>query len=238
MHARLGSRNNASLRVLALAGLIGSSVALTALAQPGRGPSLSPEDQAKVSTAQISAVAADLKLDPEKSAKLAEAVAAFDDNETNNSTNRPERGDWEAMRKAHEARVGSLETSLKTFLDDTQAGQTAPILAGRNRGWDNLVLTVLGFGLEAPKEAEALGHTLAFVKDTQGAARGQGNRENVDAMREKMAEAKKTLDENLAPLLTDEQKATWTEKTTRRPRDGGRGGDDGDRRRRGADRSE
>ncbi len=238
MHARVMTWNRTLFRVLVLGGMLSTSFTLAAVAQPQRAPDLSPEDQAKVSDAQVKAVAASLKLDDTKANSLRTAYMAFLDNEKKNPPERAERGDWEGMRKIQEARVATLESSLKDFLDAGQATEAATVLAGRNRGWDRMALLLLGFGLDPAKESEAMAHMLAYVTSSTPTGPGRGNEADFEAMRTKMIESKKALDEKLAPLLSEEQKASWKSETDRGPRGGGGGGGGGGRggERRGGER--
>lgn len=203
--------------------------ALPVVAQPGGGWGIPPEERAKVDAAQAGAVAASLKLDAEKSGKLSEAYTAHKKAAAESRPTGEGRPDFETMLKHQQEQQAKLEEALKGFLDETQAKEAASILGGFNRGWDRQVLVILGFGLEAAKQAEALGHTLAFVKKSAESRAGGGG------SREEMMAARKALDEALAPLLTDAQKAEWAEKTSRGGRGGGERGGRGDRDERPAD---
>lgn len=214
------------VRYRALGGLVAAFMlaASPALAQPGGGWGIPPEERAKVEAAQSGAVAASLKLDAEKSAKLAEAYTAYKKSAAESrpgGEGRPAgegRPDFEAMMKQQQEQQAKLEITLKAFLDETQAKEAASTLGGFNRGWDRQVSVILGFGLEEGKQAEALGHTLAFVKKSAESRAGGGG------SREEMMAARKALDDALAPLLSDAQKAEWSEKTSRGGRGGGGGG--------------
>lgn len=220
-----------------------ASVSLGAYAQPGgRGPGLSPEDRAKIGAAQATIVAADLKLDAEKTQKFVAAYEAF---QKEASENRPEfgRGDWEAMRKHVEEQQAKLATSLKAVVDEAQAKEAASVLGGFNRGWDRMVAVLLGFELGAEKEPQALAHTLTYVKAGNVARENSSGDDGFGELREAMAAAKKSLDESLAPLLSEEQKAKWLEATSWRGDRGDRGrgegrdrGEGGDRGNRGGER--
>jgi len=210
---------------MVLGTLLGALLALPSAAQPGRGGGMSPEARAKVDAAKVAAVAAELKLDAEKSGKLAEVYGAY---QKENEENPPQfdRGDREAMRAEFEKRQAKLESDLKTVLDEAQVKEAAELLGGGSRGWDRLVAVIIGFELGAEKEAQALAHTIAYVKAGAKAredAAGQGP----EAARSSMMAAKKSLDDSLAPLLSDEQKAKWSEDTSWGGRGGGRGGDRG-----------
>jgi hypothetical protein len=220
---------------VSLGAVVALSLAFGAMAQPQQPGGVSPEVRAKVDAAQAAAVASDLKLDAEKSAKLAEVYAAFQKEMA--AAPRPEggaRGDWEAIRKMQEERQAKLSESLAGVLDETQAKAAASVLAGNTRAWDQMVAVLLSFELEEAKTAEALGHTLAYVKAGAKARDEAVAGGGMEGVREAMAAARKTLDDNLAPLLNDEQKAKWAEATQRRPRGGadsapGGRGDRGDR---------
>jgi len=209
------------------AGLFSTAV----VAQPGRDGGMSPEEQAKVHERQAKSVAADLKLDEEKTGSLLAAYAAHQKAAVANRGGGGGRGDWEAMRKQQEEQQAKLATELKGFLDEGQAKDAAALLAGLNRGWDRMVQVVMGFGLEEAKETEAQGHILAYVKAGAKAREGARGPDNMAALRTEMEAAKKTLDANLAPLLSDGQKTEWAAATERAPRGGGdrppRGGDGG-----------
>jgi hypothetical protein len=195
-------------------------------------------------------VAASLKLDAEKAGKLAAAYSAGKKaaaekfaaeraagegrEEREGREGRSEgggRGDFEGMRKLQAEQQTQLQDSFKAFLDEAQAKEAAEVLGGFNRQWDRLVSVILGFGLDEAKQAEALGHTVAFVKASAKARTDNAGATNMDAVRTAMVAAKKTLDEAIAPLLSDAQKVEWTEKTSRGPRGGG----DRERRGRGDD---
>lgn len=225
MSARVLSWNSAWVRgsvLMAMCLVFGATIAE---AQPRRGGGASPEVLAKIQTAQATAVAASLKLDAEKTAKLVSVFTAFQKAQA--AEERPERGgrgDWAAMRAQQEARVNALTTELKTFLDEAAAKEAGSILGGNNRGWDRLVGVIVGFGLEGPKEGEAMGYTLDYVKSTAAAQAGQSGERDFEAMRSAAMAAKKTLDAQVTPLLSDAQKATWSEETERGGRGGPRGG--------------
>lgn len=224
------------VRGLALGVLASTVFGLSAVAQPGRGGGLSPEVRTKVQAAQATAVAADLKLDAEKSGKLVEAYAAYQKELAESQPADAPRGDREAMRKMMEERQAKLTESLKAFLDEAQAKEAAGLLGGFNRGWDRMLAVILEFGLGAEKEPQAIAHTLAYVKAGVKARQDSAGSGDFSAMRTALEAAKKTLDENLAPLLNDEQKAKWSEATTMGPRGGDRG-NGAERRGEGADRS-
>lgn len=233
MSERVLTRNRALLRGLVIGAFAVTVAGISAMAQPGGGPGgggpggpgggLPPEVMAKVEAAQAQAVAASLTLDAEKSGKLAEAYSAA---RKAAAANRPEggggRGDWEAMLKAQEENRAKMQESFKAFLDEAQAKEAAAILGGNARQWDRLVAVILGFGLEEAKQAEALGHTVAYVKASVKAREDNAGAGNFEGVRTAMAAAKKTLDDAIAPLLSDAQKTEWTEKTSRGPRGGGR----------------
>ena len=234
MSIRVLTRHRVLFRGLVLGVLAVTAAGISAVAQPGGGPGgggMSPEDRAKVEAAQAQAVAASLTLDAEKAGKLAETYSAA---RKAAAENRPEgggRGDWEAMRKLQEEHQAKLQESLKAFLDESQAKEAAEVLGGFNRQWDRLVAVILGFGLDETKQAEALGHTVAFVKASAKARIENAGSGNTDGIRSAMVAAKKTLDEAIAPLLSDAQKTEWAEKTARGQRGGG--GERGERRERG-----
>lgn len=221
MLARVLSSNRMIVRGVVFGALLGTTLGIAAVAQPPRGSGLPPEELAKVQAAQAKTVAADLKLDAEKTGKLVDAFAAFQKESAENPpAGAP--GDREAMLKLMEERQAKLADSLKAFLDEAVAKQAAANLGGFNRGWDQMVSAILGFGLDEGKTAEALGHTLAYLKSVAKAREdAAGDR---DTMRTAMAAAKKTLDDSLAPMLSDAQKTEWAEKTTRGQRGGGGGG--------------
>ncbi len=233
MSERVLTRNRALLRGLVIGAFAVTVSGISARAQPGGGPGgggpggpgggLPPEVRAKVEAAQAQAVAASLTLDAEKSGKLAEAYSAA---RKAAAESRPEgggggRGDWEAMLKAQEENRAKMQESFKAFLDEAQAKEAAAILGGNARQWDRLVAVILGFGLEEAKQAEALGHTVTYVKASVKAREDNAGSGNFEGVRTAMAAAKKTLDDAIAPLLSDAQKAEWTEKTARGPRGGG-----------------
>lgn len=239
MSARVFAPNRVLFRGFLIGALAVTVAGISAMAQPGGGPGgpgggMSPEEKAKVEAAQAQTVAASLNLDAEKSAKLAEAYSA---GRKAAAENRPEGGgggrDFEAMLKIQEENRAKLEEAFKGFLDEAQAKEAASILSGNARQWDRHVGVILGFGLEEAKQKEALGHTLAYVKASIKAREDNAGAVDFDAVRTAMVASKKTLDEAIAPLLNDAQKAEWTEKTSRGPRGGGDGrgrrerGDDG-----------
>ncbi len=226
MSERVLNRNRTLLRGLVIGALAVTVAGFSAMAQPGGpgggpGGGLPPEVMAKVEAAQAQAVAASLTLDAEKAGKLAEAYSAARKAAVEG---RPEggRGDWEAMLKAQEENRAKMQESFKAFLDEAQAKEAAAILGGNGRQWDRLVAVIVGFGLEEAKQAEALGHTVAYVKASVKAREDNAGAGNFEGVRTAMAAAKKTLDEAIAPLLSDAQKTEWTEKTSRGPRGGGR----------------
>ena len=225
MLARLVTSNRIIVRGLLLGALLGTTMALTATAQPGREGGPSPEERAKIDAAKVGAVAAELKLDAEKSAKVSEAYAAH---QKDAAANRPGfgRGDRGAVREAMQKRQTELETALKGALDEAQAKEAAALLGGLNRGWDRMVGLILGFDLGAEKEPQALAHTVAYVKTGLKAREGAAGSQASEDARAAMVAAKKTLDENLAPLLSEEQKAAWTEGTSWGGRDRGDRRDD------------
>lgn len=223
MSARVSAPNRVLFRGLLIGALAVTVAGISAVAQPGGGPAMSPEEKAKVEAAQAQTVAASLTLDAEKSAKLAEAYSAA---RKAAAENRPEgggRGDWEAMLKIQEENRAKMQEALKGFLDEAQAKEAASVLSGNARQWDRIVGVILGFGLDEAKQKEALGHTLAYVKASIKAREDNAGAGNFDGIRAAMSASKKTLDEAVAPLLTDAQKAEWTEKTSRGPRGGGDG---------------
>jgi hypothetical protein len=236
MSACVFAPNRVHFRGLLIGAFAIAAVGISAVAQPGGGPGggIPPEERAKVEAAQAQTVAASMSLDAEQSAKLAEAYSAA---RKAAAENRPEgggRGDWEAMLKIQQENRAKMEESFKGILDEAQAKEAASILSGNGRQWDRLVAVILGFGLEEVKQKEALGHTLAYVKASIKAREDNAGAGNFDGVRTAMAASKKTLDESIAPLLNDAQKAEWTEKTSRGPRGGGGDGrsrrdrDDGD----------
>lgn len=236
MLARIGSSNRYIVRGAVLGALLGTIVGLTAVAQPPRPGRMAPEDRAKVNTAQAQAVAADLKLDAGQTGKLVEAHAAF---LKQARENRPRfgRGDWEAMRKHQEEQRAKFAGEVQAFLEESQATAAAEVLVGFHRGWDQYVSILLDFDLEEAKEAEALGHTLAYVKAASAARGDSVDSRDFRAMRANMMEAKKILDESLAPLLSEEQQAEWTAKTAPRMRESGQPRDRSDRGNRGRNRN-
>jgi hypothetical protein len=235
MSARVFAPNRVLFRGLLIGTLAVTAAGISAVAQPGGGPGggLPPEERAKVEAAQAQAVAASLTLDAEKSAKLAEAYSAARKAAAESRPEGAPRGDFEAMLKIQEENRAKMQESFKSFLDETQAKEAASILSGNARQWDRFVAVILGFGLDEAKQTEALGHTLAYVKASIKAREDNAGAGN-DGIRAAMAASKKTLDEAVAPLLNDAQKAEWTEKTARGPRGGG-GGDERRRRGQGGD---
>ncbi len=225
MNARVMSWDSALVRGSVLMAMFLVLGATVAEAQPRRGGGASPEALAKIQTAQATAVAASLKLDAEKTAKLVSTFTTFQDAQADDRPGRGGRGDWEAMRAQQEARANALTTEFKTFLDEAAAKEAGSILGGNTRGWDRLVGLIMGFGLEAAQEAQALGYTLDYVKATGAAQASQTGERDLEAMRSAAMAAKKTLDAQVTPLLSDAQKATWSEATERGGRGGRRGGD-------------
>lgn len=235
MSVRVLTRNRVLFRGLVLGALAVTAAGISAVAQPASGPGaggpggpgggpgggIPPEERAKIEAAEAQTVAASLSLDAEKSGKLAEAYSAA---RKAAAESRPEgaRGDFEAMRKAQEEQQAKLETTFKGFLDEAQAKDAAAVLGGFNRQWDRLVAVILGFGLDEAKQAEALGHTLTYVKTASKARADSIAAGNPDAARAAMIAAKKSMDDAIAPLLSDAQKTEWTEKTARGQRGGER----------------
>lgn len=226
MSARVFAPNLVLFRGLLIGALAVTVAGISAVAQPGGpGGGMSPEERAKVEAAQAQTVAASLTLDAEKSAKLAEAYSAARKAAAESRPEGAPRGDWEAMLKIQEENRAKMEESFKGFLDEAQAKEAASVFSGNPRQWDRFVGVILGFGLDEAKQKEALGHTLTFVKASLKAREDNAGAVNFDGVRAAISASKKTLDEAVAPLLNDAQKAEWTEKTSRGPRGGG-GGDD------------
>jgi hypothetical protein len=214
-------RHHLPMAITLLTTTVATVLSTTAYSQPNRGRGLPPEVRAKIQAVQVQSVADDLKLDTEATEKL---KATFADFQKESARNRPEgggRGDREAMRAHQKARQDKLAETLKGFLEEPKATQAAGILGGFNRGWDRMIQVVLGFELDEPKAAEALGHVLSFVKT--GSEARAGGEQDFESMRGIMEAAKETLDTDIGSLLTETQQAEWKEKTARRQR-GGRGG--------------
>lgn len=208
--------SHAQFRGLLIGALACTVAGLSAVAQPG--PGLSPEDQAKAMAAEAKTLAADLKLDADKSEKLASTYSAA---RKRSEESRPQgggQGNMEAFVKHLDDQKALLTEDLKAFLEEAQAKQAADVLGSFNRGWDVQVLTILGFGLDEAKQTEALGHTLTYVKTVGKAWQDSRASQDFDALRTAATAAKKTLDDAIAQLVSDAQKAEWAEKTAWRQR--------------------
>lgn len=201
----------------------------TATAQPGRGGDrIAPEERAALHAAQAKTVAAKLGLDESQTGQLVKAFSTFQKARAEERPPFEGRPDREAIRAYQKAQQDKLTTQVSAFLDEDKAKSAAEHLAGFNRGWDRMTQVILGFKLDPEKEAEALSHTLAYVQKGAEIRNAQGDDGDFAAVRGEMMKARAELDEKIAPLLSDEQKATWAEATSR----GGRG-DRGDGTRRG-----
>lgn len=239
MSVRILTRNSVLFRGLVLGALAVTAAGISAVAQPAGGPGaggpgggpggpgggggIPPELRAKIEAAEAQTVAASLNLDAEKTGKLAEAYSAARKAAAEKGPDQVARGDWEAMRKIQEENQAKMAETFKGFLDEAQAKEAASVLGGNGRQWDRLVGVVLGFGLDEAKQKEALGHTLAFVKASSKARAESFAAGNPESARTGMMAAKKAMDDAIALLLSDAQKAEWAEKTSRGPRGGGGG---------------
>ena len=211
----------------------------------GRRGGLPPDVAKTVQTLEATEVARSIEANDEQTAKLIEAYLAA--RAANTGGGRRGGGGgfrgggggdfsafFEAQMTAQREARASFETTAKEFLSDEQAMTVAKVLGSPNNQWDRLVNALNGFGLAEDKLYEGLAFIRAYVITAD-----EGRMEALDAgdfisLQSSAAEAKTTLDEAIAAILSEEQLATWNTSTAPRGRGGfGRGGFGGGGGRRG-----
>ena len=133
------------------------------------------------------------------------------------------------IAELNQAERQKLETGLKSFLSQDQVEKAMPALGSFHRGWDVMVSTVAGFGLDQGKQGAALDAIEKFVVATAD-ARQPEERDDRQAMREHLRAAHETMMSSMESILSSDQMDQFTEIQRgggRRFQGGRPGGDDG-----------
>ena len=215
--------------------------AVPALAQQGGGrggPQMSPEESLMVWKSQADHAAAELGLEGEKAAAVAKAYV--DMRQAHGEEMRALRqsaqgggGGGQFMmqqRELAEKHRKSLQDAVAKATDAATAAKVADQLGVFHRQWDPMVLEIEKFNLSDDAKGKALGHIHAYVAGAYKAQNEIASQDDFQALRQKMDELKSTLDEQIKPLVSEEQFGQWMESTrSRRGGPGGPGGQDGQR---------
>lgn len=206
----------------------------TAFAQPGPGggrlPQLSDEDRAKAWELQAKSVAKSLALNDEQTAKLVETYQATRKTFDASLRERMSQGgggggpNWQEAVEFAQGERTKLETALKGFLNEEQAGKAMASLGGLTGGgrWDRMVLAIDQLGLDDAKKSEALAAVSNYIAESNKMMQDAAGGGNLDDMRTKGQELRGKLDAELEKIITAEQLAKWKELTPMR-RGGGAG---------------
>ena len=216
---------------IALIGLC--TITTTAFAQGrGRGgPRLSPEDTAKAWSVQATSVAKSLALEAADSEKLVEVYEAA--RKAQGEAMREALGGggpggdpmarFQKMREVNERHIENLKSALTEAIGEEPASKALETLGAFDRQSDGMTVTLAAMGLEDAKLNDAMTHVATYVSGLSKATEEAFASMSMETMRTARQELKSALDDGLANILSEEQLATWKEKTAFRGR-GGRGG--------------
>lgn len=209
------------------------AVAGTAMAQGRGGPRMSPDDAQKVWELEAKTVVNSLDLAEDAQAKVVEAfkTARKEQNAAMREAFSGGGGDpmarFQTMRDVGEKHVANLRTALTETIGEDDGAKAAEKLAAFDRQSDAMALVLTTLGLEETKLADGMG-----LVGTYAAGLGKAREEafasmSMDSMRTARRDLKTALDDGMAKVLSEDQLATWKEKTQFRGRRGGRGGGPG-----------
>lgn len=211
------------LIVVSLA-IVGLSAPAAWAQAPAAAPSAPPSAEAAATAweLQAKAVAAQMKLNDEKTAKLVDAYKAA---RASHQKARDEklgeggprsREAYEAMRAVTEAERAKFETALKAFLTPEETQKAMATLGSFSRRFDQLVVVLEGMKLDKEKQAQAMDVLLAYVAETGTMMTQAGPDADREALRAKMQAAQEKMNAEMAKVLTEEQMAKWREASSRR----------------------
>lgn len=212
-------------------GAITLSFAGSVMAQRGGGQGLSPEKRDAAWGIEAGGVAQQLKLSDEKAAKLTAAYKAARTSQGEamrelRATAERGPGMFQEMQALNEAELGKLKKSLAGDLSDDEITGALASLGTFSTQWDRLVDVFASFGLGDDKQGKGLALIAKYVVDSDKARAEAIANMDFQSMRGAMQTLKGELDTAIAATLSEEQLATWKEKTAQRGR-GGRGGGGG-----------
>ncbi len=209
------------------------ALATTAFAQGrGRGgPRISPEDAAKAWTVQATSVAKSLALEEADTTKLVEVYetarkaqgAAMREAMGGGGPGGDPMARFQQMRELNEKHAEGLKSSLTEAIGEESAAKAVETLAAFDRQSDGMTVALAAMGLEDAKLSDAMAHIATYASGLSKATEEAFTSMSMDKMRTAREELKTALDDGLAKILSEDQLATWKEKTTFRGR-GGRGG--------------
>ena len=134
------------------------------------------------------------------------------------------RGNFQALREITTKERDSLQAALGAIVSADKAATAIESLGTFNRQWDMMANTLAAFGLGEEKQNACLTTIADYVVSSDKARSEAFANQDFQSFRTISQEQKSALDTLMAKQLSEEQLATWKEKTARRGFGGGRGG--------------
>lgn len=207
--------------VLSIVGLIfmfGNPTAVEAQAGRG-GPQLELEKARAAWTLAAQGVAKELGLNNKATSQLIDAyTAARGSHRKALEGLSGGREGFQASRELTDKERDKLETVLKGFLSDEQAGKALASLGAFSGEWDRMLDVLAGFKLGDEPLYKALPLISTYVIDYDQARSKAIANQDWQSMRSARQGLKEKLDAGLAEIFSQEQLATWKEATAPRRR--------------------
>lgn len=198
--------------------------------QSGRGgPRLSPEVREAVWTLQANGVAHDIGASEEEAAKIVTAYIAARKSqgeamrEARQSGGGGNFGNFQAIREITAKEREALQKALGEIVAADKAATATESLGTFNNQWDIMADTLTTFKLAEEKQNACLTMIAKYVISSDKARSEAIANQDFQSMRTVSQELKSALDAMMAIQLSEDQLATWKERTQRRGF-GGRGG--------------
>ena len=193
------------------------------------GPQLSQEDREAAWTLEANGVAHDIGASDEEAAKIVTAYTAA--RTSQGAAMREARqsgagggfGNFQAIREITAKEREALQKALGEIVSADKAATATESLGTFNRQWDMMANTLAAFSLAEEKQNACLTMIAKYVVSSDKARSEAIANQDFQSIRTISQEQKSALDALIANQLSEDQLATWKEKTA--PRGfGGRGG--------------
>ncbi len=215
-----------SVALLAM-GLMAFAVAMADAQRGTGGPRMSQEDREAAWTLEAKGVAHDIGASGEESGKIVTAYiaarashgAAMREARENSGGG---RGNFQAYRAITTKERDTLSKALAEIVSTEKAAAATESLGTFNNQWDRMASAVAAFGLAEEKQNACLTMIAKHVVTSDKVRREAFANQDFQSFRVTSQEQKSALDEQMAAQLSEEQLATWKERTTRRRGPGGR----------------
>lgn len=217
--------------VFCLCAAVACAWGIDAAAQGRGGPPMAPEKLDAAWTLEATGVSNDIGLNDGDTAKVVSAYKASRESHGKAvadlmATGERGPGMFQQMQDIATLERAKLAKQLEEAIGKENADKAVNVLGTYNRGWDRLVDTLAGFGLDAAKQSQGLTKIANHVVEIDKAQQDAFASFDMEGFRAKSQELKAALDESMGEILSAEQLASWKESTAPRGR-GGPGGPGG-----------